>query len=940
MSASLHRPARLGSFTLHQRLGEGAMGEVLRGEGPQGLSVAIKRMRSGTEFQTRLRQLFADEVRVAARFVHPHIALIYDVGLDREQPWLAMELASAQTLAQRAGRCSWTQLQAWMAATLDALAYVHARGIVHRDIKPENLLLCGAEDPRPGLKVADFGIAWHMGQRPARVVGTPDFWAPEQAAGDSRRMGPWSDLFAVGRTALHLAGTGELGWARIRSVGAREWLEGLLEPDPRERFRYAADARHALLALSSEASWTGVDGLAATPAPSATFDFADEPARPEPPAPRARASRTRAPWPTSWVPTRQPPSALPGVGTSLGRLRERPLFGRHEAQEALGELLRDRRGGAVVEVLGPSGTGTSSLAQSFVQRALETGVAQVLRVGAELESPMRGVLGAWELEGHSLRRQLASVLGWDDLAPLLAWLEGEVGAPEGQPLGRMLLRALHTLDPVRPWILLLESPPGPRLASLLRTMIQGELGVMLLCTRDPSAEGIFPGAHTLRLPALASEDLAGLLDATLRLEPWARSALVSRAKGSPRLLLELLWHAMDLGLVVHRRLRGQLLVASGGGDEAYALLIKACWDHLASGLPMDQLIPAVELLEHTVTQVERADLTVEALCVQARMAERLGDVARAGEHVERAVALAQRLGNARALGLALRLAVYLRRQLGQTETARRAAEESTTLARAVGSKEELATSLSELGFQCVSDGDWRRAQAIFTEVGQLASSPKSTCDGLMGRARVFNERGDGAAALGPYLEALEIAEQWGSLDMIAQVANCVGVCKQQLGDLEGAAQAYQEVERNNRLRGVVQPMAKANLATVQIERGHNAEAAELLEQILPRAQALSQGPLVQATHCFSLAAYAGLGDWERVDDTLHALAQARVETGFCERGLARFIDLGAERLQAAGQDLQAIAAWREAQQMWRTLDREDRVAHAQAALDRLVEGLV
>jgi tetratricopeptide (TPR) repeat protein len=1028
-------------------------------------------MRPGTEFQDALRQLFADEVRVAARFVHPHIALIYDVSLSWQQPWLAMELASGKSLAMRAGSCTWEQLRDWMGATLQALAYVHARGIIHRDIKPENLLLCSESDPRPGLKVADFGIAWPLGQTRARIIGTPEFWAPEQAAGDARRMGAWTDLYALGRTALYLAGKEDLGRARLESVGAGGWLERLLESDPRDRHRCAADALHELRSLP-ELSWSYESEAPPLPpakAQATTFDFGAPEKTPEPlvvrSQPRERFT-ARAAWPDPFVSPVLPPSALPGVGTSLGRLRERPLLGRAKAQDQLSECLRGLQGGRVVELIGGRGTGTSSLSQWFTQRALETGTAQVLHIGSELLSLFLGLLGAWELEGLALRAQLASVLGWTELEPLLAWLQRQDDAPQGEQLGRLLLKVLATLDPERPWILALDEAPSPALASVLRTMLGEQQALLLLLTRDPSQEGSFPSAQAIRLTPLAHEDLAALLDTTLSLDPWARSALVSRAKGSPRLLLELLWHAVDAGLVTQqqsgfvldakalevlpydlseaaegrlvkavepgsdahklaqlgsllaptftsavllssgrraglgspssalaqlmrssvlipdeqgrlalataelravlraqvdeldpesqallyacaaralervpgldaRRLRGQLLVASGAGRDANLDLIEVCWEHLKLGRPMNQLMGAAELLEREAERLQDLELRARVVGLQARMAERLGQIAKAAESAERAVLLSRELGDPVVLRRALHISVFLRRQLGRHKEAREAAEESVRLARAHGDLNQVLGSLVEMGWEYFTGGDRERAGACFEEVGRLATTPKLRIEALMGRARSYSDVGQLQEALPLCKEVLVQALKWGSLDMSVRAAIGLGVCQQQLGDLDAAAEAYREVERINRLRGVVQPTSSANLATVEIERGHNAEGIALLEQVLPRAEALSQGPLVQAVHCFALAGYAGLGQWEAVDRTLDALEVARHNTGFRERGLARFLDMAGERLESAGQDLQAIAAWREAQHMWRALKRDDRVALAQAAIDRL-----
>src|SRR5579885_3312505 len=81
---------------------------------------------------------------------------------------------------------------------LDALGYIHGKGVVHRDLKPENIMV----DQNDAIKVIDFGIAGSAKSRRltfaklSQTMGTPDYISPEQVKG--KRGDARSDLYALG----------------------------------------------------------------------------------------------------------------------------------------------------------------------------------------------------------------------------------------------------------------------------------------------------------------------------------------------------------------------------------------------------------------------------------------------------------------------------------------------------------------------------------------------------------------------------------------------------------------------------------------------------------------------------------------------------------------------------------------------------------------------
>jgi outer membrane protein assembly factor BamB len=198
-------PRVAGQFRLRARLGAGGMGRVFLGYSPAGRAVAVKICHPEFAADPEFVQRFALEV-VAARAVNGlYTAQVIDAGPDDSPPWLATSYVPGPSLLDAVGRYGpLPEPAGWrLAAGLaEALAAVHARGLVHRDLKPTNVLLA-ADGPR----VIDFGVARALDGTALTATGvtfgTPSYMSPEQARG--RPMGPASDVFALGSTLCFAA---------------------------------------------------------------------------------------------------------------------------------------------------------------------------------------------------------------------------------------------------------------------------------------------------------------------------------------------------------------------------------------------------------------------------------------------------------------------------------------------------------------------------------------------------------------------------------------------------------------------------------------------------------------------------------------------------------------------------------------------------------------
>ena len=179
------------------------MAEVFRAHDPQtGRDVAVKLFRSDVAEARDLRRI-RSEIRMLAGLNHPSLVHLYDasIGDERTPAYLVLELVDGPTLADLmedgipAG-----ELALLLSQTSDALAYIHARGIVHRDVKPENILVSRDPHGRPLAKLADLGIARIVDESRITVVGgvigTAAYLSPEQVTGEP--VGTASDVYALG----------------------------------------------------------------------------------------------------------------------------------------------------------------------------------------------------------------------------------------------------------------------------------------------------------------------------------------------------------------------------------------------------------------------------------------------------------------------------------------------------------------------------------------------------------------------------------------------------------------------------------------------------------------------------------------------------------------------------------------------------------------------
>ena len=240
---SLTPGERLGPYEIAAPIGAGGMGQVYRAVDTRlGRQVAIKVLPPEFAVDPERLSRFEQEARAAAALNHPHIAALYDVGVQGHTQYIVQEYLDGVSLRERLDERRDRQIAAWLpiaAQIASALATAHQTGIVHRDLKPENVMV----SPDGHAKVLDFGLAklieptgagavnanspTALGTMAGAVLGTVGYLAPEQAAGlpvDRR-----ADIFSLGCILYEMA-------AGERPFGGRsvaEMIAHVLHDDPR-----------------------------------------------------------------------------------------------------------------------------------------------------------------------------------------------------------------------------------------------------------------------------------------------------------------------------------------------------------------------------------------------------------------------------------------------------------------------------------------------------------------------------------------------------------------------------------------------------------------------------------------------------------------------------------------------------------------------------------
>ncbi len=204
-------------FLVHEKLGEGGMGEVYLAEHVRiKRKVALKLMRPWMIGDPVALGRFHREAENASQISHPNVAQVYDFGETTDKlVYLAMEFVDGESLSkvlEREGHLHIARTAEVVRQIGEALNAAHAMGILHRDLKPDNVMVGRTRYGTDLVKLVDFGIARAMNRTTQQftstglIIGTPDYMSPEQLSGDA--LDERSDLYALALIAYRaLTGT-------------------------------------------------------------------------------------------------------------------------------------------------------------------------------------------------------------------------------------------------------------------------------------------------------------------------------------------------------------------------------------------------------------------------------------------------------------------------------------------------------------------------------------------------------------------------------------------------------------------------------------------------------------------------------------------------------------------------------------------------------------
>jgi tetratricopeptide (TPR) repeat protein len=233
-----------GRNILYEEIGRGGMGCVRRGHDPDlRRDLAVKVLHPEYRGNAAVERRFVEEAQVGGQLQHPGVVPVHDLGRCPDgRSYFTMKLVKGRTLAELLKerpdvRHDQARFLAVFEQVCQTVAYAHSKGVLHRDLKPRNIMVGAFGE----VQVMDWGLAKVLASRDRAgadpeataagtvirtlrsdptaegdgrtgVVGTPAYWAPEQARGEAEAVDERADVFGLGGLLCVIL-TGQPPWA-------------------------------------------------------------------------------------------------------------------------------------------------------------------------------------------------------------------------------------------------------------------------------------------------------------------------------------------------------------------------------------------------------------------------------------------------------------------------------------------------------------------------------------------------------------------------------------------------------------------------------------------------------------------------------------------------------------------------------------------------------
>lgn len=169
-------------------------------------TVRARSQSHATSFEA-LVESFVEEARNQSKLEHPNIAGVHQVFKDNDTAYMAIDFVEGKdlldTLEERQD-IQPAEVEKWLRKSLEAVGFIHARGMLHRDISPDNILINKDGEP----VIIDFGAARSHADKSDRVVtllrAVKEGYSPHELYVQGGRHNKYSDLYSVGATFYHV----------------------------------------------------------------------------------------------------------------------------------------------------------------------------------------------------------------------------------------------------------------------------------------------------------------------------------------------------------------------------------------------------------------------------------------------------------------------------------------------------------------------------------------------------------------------------------------------------------------------------------------------------------------------------------------------------------------------------------------------------------------